>query len=106
MTNLNRFLNALTTYVCEKPAALYGETSVLAALYECHNESNPYDTEEIKADFNKLYQAMNGLPLRDMDRIIDPVCALCRDHEKAGFIEGLKIGIRLHQELTQDSGLC
>ena len=42
---------------------------------------------------------MNGLELREMDKIIYPVCKLCRDHEKAGFIEGIKIGIQLASDL-------
>lgn len=52
-----------------------------------------------KADFNELYRMMNGMELREMDKIIYPVCTLCRDHEKAGFVEGIKIGIRLGAEL-------
>ena len=27
-------------------------------------------------------------------------CALCRDHEKAGFIEGIKVGTGLAMELS------
>ena len=51
------------------------------------------------AEFNELYQQMNGMPLREMDKIIYPVCKLCRDHERAGFVEGVKIGIQLNTEL-------
>ena len=40
------------------------------------------------------------MPLREMDWIIDPVCALCRDHERTGFIHGVQVGIRLAQEET------
>ena len=36
--------------------------SVLEMLYDCHNERNPYDNDQIKADFNTLYQQMNGMP--------------------------------------------
>ena len=43
---------------------------------------------------------MNGMSIQDMDRVIYPVCKLCRDHEKAGFIEGIRIGILLAQEVT------
>lgn len=43
---------------------------------------------------------MNGMPIREMDKIIYPVCTLCRDHEKAGFMEGIKAGVGLAQELT------
>lgn len=42
---------------------------------------------------------MNGRPLKEIDEIIYAVCALCRDHEKAGFEEGVKVGIKLVQEL-------
>lgn len=57
-------------------------------------------SKEIKADFNELYHQMNGMPLREMDKVIYPVCKLCRDHEKAGFTEGIKIGIRIANELV------
>ena len=73
--------------------------SVLTMLYECHNENNPYDDEQIKEDFNELYRLMNGMELRGMDKIIYPVCRLCRDHEKSGFVNGIRIGIRLEDEL-------
>lgn len=35
-----------------------------------------------------------------MDKIIDTVCVLCREHELSGFEEGVKVGIRLKQELV------
>lgn len=68
-------------------------------LYECHNEHNPYDNEQIKTDFHELYQQMNGMPLKEIDQIIYPVCRLCRDHERAGFVAGIKIGVQLANEL-------
>ena len=49
----------------------YGDAdSVLGLLYECFNENNPYDNEQIKADFEELYRQMNGMPLREMDKIV------------------------------------
>ena len=57
------------------------------------------DNDQIKANFNTLYLAMNGMTLKEMDRVIYPVCTLCREHEKTGFIEGIKVGLRLEQEL-------
>lgn len=75
------------------------DEAVLALLYEVFSESSAMYDDEIKADFRALYEAMNGMPLREMDRIVYPVCTLCRDHQKSGFIEGIKIGIRLAQEI-------
>ena len=81
----------------------YGDAdSVLGLLYECFNENNPSDNEQIKADFEELYRQMNGMPLREMDKIVYPVCKLCRDHERSGFVEGIKIGVRLRTELTEE----
>lgn len=63
-------------------------------------KSNPYDDEQIKEDFNERYGLMNGMELREMGRIIYSVCRLCRDQEKAGFYEEIKIGVLLQAELT------
>ena len=73
--------------------------SVLTMLYEAYSECNRLDDAQIKANFNELYQIMNGMELRDMDKIIYPVCKLCRDHERSGFVEGIKIGVMLAHEL-------
>ena len=97
---METYFEALKAYIEAHPPNFGDGESVLTMLYECHNENNPYDNEQIKADFNELYQQMNGMTLREMDQIIYPVCKLCRDHEKAGFIEGIKIGIHLASELT------
>ena len=73
--------------------------SILEVLYNTYNEYSCFENEQIKADFEELYQRMNGKSLQEMDEIIYVVCTLCRDHEKAGFMEGVKVGIHLIQEL-------
>ena len=73
--------------------------SILEVLYNTYNEYSCFENEQIKADFEELYQRMNGKPLQEMDGIIYAVCTLCRDHEKAGFMEGVKVGIHLAQEV-------
>ncbi len=98
---MNSYFEKLRTYINAHPPNYGDGESVLTMLYECHNDSNPYDDEQIKADFNELYQLMNGMELREMDRFIYPVCRLCRDHERTGFIEGIKIGVLLQAKLTE-----
>lgn len=98
---MNTFFKTLKAHIEQHPPNYGDGESVLTMLYECHNENSPYDNEQIKADFNELYQQMNGMPLREIDKIIYPVCKLCRDHERSGFIEGIKVGIRLGEELTE-----
>ena len=73
--------------------------SILNILYEAYNEINLMDDDKVKQDFHELYELMNGMPLREMDQIVFPVCTLCRDHERSGFIHGVQVGIRLAEEL-------
>ena len=97
---MKEFLEILKQCIADNPPNYGDADSVLGLLYECFNENNPYDNEQIRADFNELYQQMNGMPLREMDNIVYPVCKLCRDHEKAGFIEGIRVGVLLAQEVA------
>ena len=74
--------------------------SILEVLFDAYNESSGFDNAAIKADFEELYRLMNGKALKEIDEIIYAVCTLCRDHEKAGFIEGFKLGINLELEIN------
>ena len=74
--------------------------SNLEVLFDAYNESSGFDNAAIKADFEELYRLMNDKPLKEIDEIIYAVCTLCRDHEKAGFIEGVKVGMSLAKELN------
>ena len=75
--------------------------SILEVLFDVYNESSGFDNAAIKADFEELYQLMNGKPLKEIDEIIDAVCTRCRNHEKAGFIEGIKIGFHLMDAVSK-----
>ena len=99
--NINDFLNALKTHIeAQIPNYQDGDAeSLLEILFNAYTEFNGFDNTIIREDFNALYAAMNGKTLREVDRIIYPVCSLCRDHEMTGFIEGVKVGIRLGLEL-------
>ena len=96
---MKNFYDVLKQYVSENHPNFGDGESVLTMLYEAYSECNRLDDARVKEDFNELYQLMTGMELRDMDKIIYPVCKLCRDHERSGFIEGIKIGIRLAHEL-------
>ena len=98
---MNPYIEKLKLHIADDPPNFGDADSVLGLLYECFNENNPYDNEQIKADFEELYRQMNGMPLREMDKIVYPVCKLCRDHERSGFVEGIKIGILLRTELGE-----
>ena len=98
---MKTYFEKLRAYIAENPPDFGEGESVLTLLYEAYAESNRMDDGTIKEDFNELYQQMNGMELREMDKIIYPVCSLCRDHERVGFVEGIRIGVLLAQELSE-----
>ena len=93
---IHKYIQAL-----KADSSLQDSESILTMLYEAYSDHHPMEDAEIKAAFESLYQAMNGMELHEMDRIIYPVCTLCRTHQRSGFIEGIKVGLQLGQEITQ-----
>ena len=97
--NMEEYLRALENHVASHKLNLGDGESVLSLLYEAYSDNNRMYNDQIKADFAELYQLLNGMPLREMDWIINPVCALCRDHERNGFLHGVQLGAQLVQEI-------
>lgn len=94
---MDEFIRALRSSI-GIPADGNAET-LLEMLYDIYTQFNGFDNEAIRKDFEDIYVAMNGKPLQEIDAVINPVCILCRDCEKASFAEGVMVGIRLAQEL-------
>ena len=96
---MKKFYDVLSRYVSENQPNFGNGDSVLTMLYEAYSDCNQMEDAQIKAAFEDLYRQMNGMELHEMDRILDPVCSLCRSHERAGFVAGIKASIMLAQEL-------
>ena len=96
---MEEYIKTLTDLAMSEHPNLGPGDSVLSLLYEVYNERNNMDTDRIKTAFQALYRTMNGKTLEEMDTILYPVCALCREHELSGFINGIKLALRLSQEL-------
>ena len=97
--NMAEYIQTLETYVASRKMNLGDGESLVSLLYEAYGDVNRIDDDQIKADFGELYRLLNGMPLREMDWIINPVCTLCRVHERNGFVHGVLVGVRLSQEI-------
>ena len=98
---MDEFMKVLQTKLAtQQPNYPDNAESILEVLFDAYNESSGFDNAAIKADFEELYRLINGKSLKEIDEIIYAVCALCRDHEKIGFIEGVKVGMSLVKELN------
>ena len=98
---MDTYYDVLKKYIADHKPNFGDGISVLTMLYEAYSDYNRLDDERITKGFEELYRQMNGMELREMDRIIYPVCTLCRDYQRAGFVEGVKVGIQLQMELAE-----
>lgn len=96
---METYFENLREYILEKHPDVSDAESVLEMIYECYAQLNKMDNETIRKDFDELYRAMHGHSLREIDKVIYTVCLLCRDHEKSVFVNGIRIGIQLEDEL-------
>ena len=94
---MNEYLTALQPHLTTQQPT---NQNLLDLLYDAYNDTTGMDNEAIKADFERLDEIINGKPLKEIDEIIYAVCTLSRDHEKAGFVEGVKVGMSLARELS------
>ena len=99
--NFEEYIQKLKAHVEAQSSKLVCDDSesILEMLYDIYAESNSFDNEVIRTDFHKLYRLLNGMPPKELDNLTDPINVLCRDHEMAGFILGVQVGIRLAQEV-------
>ena len=75
--------------------------SVLEILYEAYSESQMADSPSIREGYRKLGIAVQALPLKDNDAIMDAVCMICTAHERQAFLHGIRTGARLREELEK-----
>lgn len=99
---IEEFIYSLKNQIAIQSPNFGDGESVLTFLYEAYAECNKMDDGTIKEDFNELYRFINGMSLRDMDKIISPVCTLCRDHQRSGFVDGVKVGMLLADEIRRE----
>ena len=95
---MKAYLGQLKACLTQRSLDLGDHESVLSLLYEAYSDINPMPDPQIKADFQRLYEQMNGMSLREMDQVIDPVRSLCRHHERSGFVHGVQVGVALLKE--------
>ena len=73
--------------------------SVLEILYEAYSESRMADSPSIREGYRKLGIAVQTLPLKDNDAIMDAVCLICTALERTAYVQGIRTGVQLREEL-------
>ena len=74
--------------------------TVLDQLYQAYTESHESDPLEIRDGFKELDDLLGGLPLDDNNAVWNLCCQLCSAYEHKAFLDGLRYGACLMQELA------
>ena len=101
--HVEKYLRKLSAYVAEHPPDFHAEdaNSILDALFWAYSETACADSQAVQQYNENLNRLLNGLPVERANTIIDTVNDLCWEHERQGFINGFKIGMRMEQEISQ-----
>ena len=100
--NMKKYLTALQAKVATQQAN-FGDNAdtVLGMLCNTYYELNcNADTDEVKQAFDDRYQAMTGKPLKEKDEVIYATYRLCSLHQQTDFVDGIRLGLKLSQELN------
>ena len=74
--------------------------TVLDQLYQAYAESHESDPSEIRDGFKELDDLLGGLTLDDNNAVWNLCCQLCTAYEHKAFLDGLRYGACLMQELA------
>ena len=72
---------------------------LLELLYEIYTEYNGIENGYIRDKYRELREQYAHLSDREFDVLFDRVGSLCCAHERAAFLEGVRVGARLLAEL-------
>ena len=75
--------------------------TILDQLYQAYAESHESDPPEIRDGFKELDNLLGNLPLDDNNAVWNLCCQLCTAYEHKAFLDGLKYGAYLMQELVK-----
>ena len=74
--------------------------TVLDQLYQAYAESHENDPSEIRDGFKALDEFLEGVSLDDSNAVWNLCCQLCTAYEHKAFLDGLRYGAYLMQELA------
>ena len=98
---MDKLAGRLKAYIETHPIDL-GDSdceTVLDQLYQAYAESHESDPPEISNSFKELEDFLYTLPLDDNNAVFNLCCRLCSVYERKAFLDGLKYGAKLIQEL-------
>ena len=102
---MDNIAKRLASYM-DKHSIDLGDTdceTVLDQLYQAYADSHESDPPEIRNGFKELDDLLRDLSLDDNNAVWNLCCQLCTAYEYKSFLDGLKYGAYLMQELNKSN---
>ena len=99
---LNDWWQPLLDHIIENPPS-FGDCNaqnLLEMLYEKYCDWNDFTDDATRESIRAVNERLKHLSIPEIDSVMDIVYRICRNHQRTGFCEGIKIGIRLAEELN------
>ena len=98
---MKELVNILRCYIEQNPPACGDAQAVVDQLYWAFMENHRIDNDKTSEYYAVLREQVK-LPMREYDEVLYTVSSLSLEYGRIAFLEGLKIGIVLMQELLQE----
>jgi hypothetical protein len=76
-------------------------TDIMEAIYVTYSELEDRDPEDIRQGFCALEEHLEKLSLDDNNAVFSLICHLCISYERKAFLDGLRFGAYLMQDLQE-----
>ena len=92
-----KLLTAIAAY--EAKCGITEPESILEALWYEYSCRNPIDDGQIRQAEKNLSPVVEALSMEASDRLFDQIVELLNAYQRAAYLDGLRIGVHLLQEL-------
>lgn len=99
---MNPLAEKLTAYYAQHPPNLDDAESILDMLWWCYTECNPIDDAHCKEKLTGIREQLSFLSSNDFEEVFGLICDLCVNQERLAFLEGVRVGVMLMQELKME----
>ena len=98
---MRKYIEKLNEFLSEQhPNFPHDVDSLLGVLYYYYTEDNPIDNALIRCQFKELDDCLKSLSWEQHEMVFATICNLCSSFERQAFLNGIPVGVRLYQELS------
>ena len=82
-------------------ANIDGIENPVDALFDCYFDSRGCDDERVESAYEKFSHALMDVDPFLIEEIMGAAAELCMEHERTGFIGGVRMGVRFMNVISE-----